>query len=181
MYSFGTTDMRELGTKKHSRLIAICFFVGALGIGGMPPLNGFWSKFALYVAAAQAHLWWPLGIALFTSLLTLAVLIRAGAKVFMQHGHSAGSDAHAVDAQLAMTTAAAAGGVGARMVPGASISGAGNFAPESPAAARRCPFAMTAVIVVMTLLVFLTGWNSGFLNNLIDLSARALLGQMAGG
>ncbi len=65
-YSFGTTDMSELGKKEHSRLMAICFFVGALGIGGMPPLNGFWSKFAIYVAAGQAHLWWPMGIALFT-------------------------------------------------------------------------------------------------------------------
>jgi hydrogenase-4 component F len=85
--SFGTTDMRQLGTKKHGRLMAVCFFIGALAIGGMPPLSGFWSKFAIYVAAGQAHLWWPLGICLFTSLLTLAVLIRAGAMIFLQHNH----------------------------------------------------------------------------------------------
>ena len=53
--------MRQLGTKKHSRLMAVCFFIGALAIGGMPPLSGFWSKFAIYVAAGQAHLWWTLG------------------------------------------------------------------------------------------------------------------------
>jgi hydrogenase-4 component F len=175
MYSFGTTNIRELGTKKHSRWMAICFFVGALGIGGMPPLNGFWSKFALYVAAGQAHLWWAMGIALFTSLLTLAVLIRAGAQVFMQHGHAA-------EALPAVTAAVAAGGVGARMAPGASISaGTQSDASGPQITARRCPFAMTAVIVVMTLLVFLTGWNFGFLNNLIDLSVKALLGQVAGG
>ena len=85
--SFGTTDMRQLGTKKHSRLMAVCFFIGALAIGGMPPLSGFWSKFAIYVAAGQAQLWWPLAICLFTSLLTLAVLIRAGAMIFLQHTH----------------------------------------------------------------------------------------------
>ena len=176
MYLFGTTNIRELGMKKHSRWMAICFFVGALGIGGMPPLNGFWSKFALYVAAGQAQLWWPMGIALFTSLLTLAVLIRAGAQVFMQSGHSVESSEHAPAETPLKAAAVAAGGVGARMVPGMSIS---TGAPEVPV--RRVPFAMAAVIWVMTLLVFLTGWNFGFLNNLIDLSVRALLGQVAGG
>jgi hydrogenase-4 component F len=101
--SFGTTDMRQLGMKKHSRLMAICFFIGALAIGGMPPLSGFWSKFAIYVAAGQAHLWWPLGICLFTSLLTLAVLIRAGAMIFLQHNHNGESHGPA------MTASAAAG------------------------------------------------------------------------
>ena len=76
LYSSGTTDMRELGAKKHSPVIAVCFFIGVLGISGIPPLNGFWSKFAIYVAAAQAHCWWAFGIALFTSLLTLAALLR---------------------------------------------------------------------------------------------------------
>jgi len=182
IYSFGTTNIQELGTKKHSRWMAICFFVGALGIGGMPPLNGFWSKFALYVAAAQAHLWWALGIALVTSLLTLAVLIRAGAQVFMQHTHADKADAHANEAKPALMMAVAADGPGARIMPGSSISGVAPDSASAPAIpVRRCPFAMTAVIMVMTLLVFLTGWNFGFLNNLIDLSVRALLGQMAGG
>jgi hydrogenase-4 component F len=89
--SFGTTDMRQLGTKKHSRIMAVCFFIGALAIGGMPPLNGFWSKFAIYVAAGQAHLWWPLAICLGTSLLTLAVMVRAGTMIFLQHNHQGDS------------------------------------------------------------------------------------------
>lgn len=142
LYLCGTTDMRQLGTKKHSRWMAVCFFIGALGIGGMPPLNGFWSKFAIYVAAGQAHFWWPLGIALFTSLLTLAVLIRAGAMIFLQPSHAA---------------------------------------PVQEPVTRHCPAAMTAVIVLMTLLVLATGLNLGFVNHLIDLSVKALLGQMAGG
>jgi hydrogenase-4 component F len=149
MISFGTTDMRELGTKKHSRLMAICFFIGALAIGGMPPLNGFWSKFAIYVAAGQAHLWWPLGIALFTSLLTLAVLIRAGAMIFLQNNHAGHSH--------------------------------GTAAAQAAAPARHCPATMMSVIVLMTLLVIVTGLNFGSVNHLIDLSARALLQQMAGG
>jgi hydrogenase-4 component F len=178
MYSFGTTDMRQLGAQKHSRLMAVCFFIGALAIGGMPPLNGFWSKFAIYVAAGQAHLWWPLGIALFTSLLTLAVLIRAGALIFMQDNHEHAAHSNAAHSNAAHSNAAAAqtaiaGTVGAMMAPGAF--------EQSAAPARRCPMAMTAVIVLMTLLVAATGLNLGFVNRLIDLSARALLGQMAGG
>jgi hydrogenase-4 component F len=149
MISFDTTDMRRLGTKKHSRLMAICFFIGALAIGGMPPLNGFWSKFAIYVAAGQAHLWWPLGISLFTSLLTLAVLIRAGAMIFLQDNHHGHSHEPAIE--------------------------------HDAAPARRCPAAMMSVIVLMTLLVIVTGLNLGSVNHLIDLSAKALLQQMAGG
>jgi len=185
LYSFGTTDIRQLGTKKHSSLMAICFFIGALGIGGMPPLNGFWSKFAIYVAAGQAHLWWPLGIALFTSLLTLAVLIRAGAQIFMQHGHAAEAHEHVAAAQpeLAMVGAVAAGGTsGVKMAAGTSLSASADTPAASEGhATNRCPAAMTLVIVVMTLLVILTGLNLGSVNHLIDLSVRALLGQMGGG
>lgn len=164
IYSFGTTDMKVLGAKKHSPLITICFFIGALSIGGMPPLGGFWSKFAIYVAAGQAHLWWPLGIAVFTSLLTLAVLIKAGAQVFMQSGNHA---AHAHDAVAEPVK-----------VMAASLGAAAIHVEQQKA--RRCPFAMNAVIVVMTLLIILTGCNLGFLNHLIDLSVQAL-GQVAGG
>jgi len=148
MVSFGTTNMRELGSKKHNRLLAICFFIGALAIGGMPPLPGVWRKFAIYVAAGQARMWWPLGIALFTSLLTLAVLIRAGAMIFLQKNHGSHSTEPGIEA----------------------VKPAG-----------RCPAAMMSVIVLMTLLVIVTGMNLGSVNHLIDLSARALLQQMAGG
>ncbi len=151
LYSFGTTDIRQLGTKKHSRWMAVCFFIGALGIAGMPPLNGFWSKFAIYVAAGQAHMWWPLGIALLTSLLTMAVLIRAGAQIFLQRSH--GGESH----DPVMPAVAAA---------------------SHP---HRCPAAMMSVIVLMTLLTVVTGLNLGSVNHLIDLSVRALLQQMAGG
>jgi hydrogenase-4 component F len=188
LYSFGTTDMRELGKQKHSRLMAVCFFIGALSIGGMPPLNGFWSKFALYVAAGQAHLWWPFGIALGTSLLTLAVLIRAGAMIFLQSGHSESVHAHEVAVQPALAAAAAGSGttVYARtnITPGITLSSRSKAeAAESGDSreGRRCPAIMTAVIAIMTLFIIATGLNFGFMNHLIDMSVRALMQQMAGG
>ena len=182
MLSFGTTDMRELGRKKHSPLMASCFFIGALAIGGMPPLNGFWSKFAIYVAAGQAHLWWPLGISLFTSLLTLAVMLRAGAMIFMQPTHAVHPHEHAVPVQPpVIVVATPAGKAGLTLVPGALTPAAPSVAPETETPARRCPVVMMSVIVLMTLLIIVTGLNFGFLNHLIDLSVKALLQQMTGG
>jgi hydrogenase-4 component F len=181
VYSFGTTDMRQLGAKKHSRLLTVCYFIGALSIGGMPPLGGFWSKFAIYIAAAQAHLWWPFGIAIFTSLLTLAVMIRAGVLVFMQPSHvghannEAHRTAHAEVVKPVLVAAAVAGGGAAlQIIPGSSI------AADAPVD-RRCPVTITFIIVLMAALVIITSFNSGPLSHLIDLSVKALLGQMAGG
>jgi len=182
MLTFGTTDMRQLGTKKHSPIMAICFFIGALAIGGMPPLNGFWSKFAIYVAAGQAHLWWPLGISLFTSLLTLAVLIRAGAMIFMQHNHSDHALEHAAQPQPSVVVVATpAGNAGLAIVPGALAANTAPAPAETTTPVRRCPAAMMAVIVLMTLLVIVTGLNLASVNHMIDLSVRALLQQMTGG
>jgi hydrogenase-4 component F len=115
LYTGGTTDMRALGAKKHSPLLAVCFFIGAFGIGGMPPLNAFWSKFAICVAAAQAHAWWALGIALLTSLLTLAVLVRAGSIIFLQQSHAEPVREEMMAAAPAVAAAAGAGGAYAPM------------------------------------------------------------------
>ena len=189
LYSFGTTDMDKLGANKHSRVLAVCFFIGALGIAGMPPLIGFWSKFAIYTAAAQAHLWWPLGIALFTSLLTMAVMIRAGARIFLQSPNSHEEHAHELAAEpVAVAMAAGAGHAGVtysaeQTAPCVQYSaGAASLAEHrAPGPARRCPPALIAMIALMTLLVVAAGLNLGIVNRLIDLSVRALLQQMGGG
>jgi hydrogenase-4 component F len=184
LYCFGTTDMKQLGSKKQSRWMAICFFIGALSIGGMPPLNGFWSKFAIYVAAAKADQWWAFGIAIFTSLLTLAVLIRAGAQMFLQGGHSEEAHEHAVLAQPAMASAGVSGVTGMmRSVETAvsiSIQSEATSKPgEEPV--KKCPPMMAAVIIFMTLVIVAAGLNLGFMDHLVDLSARALLRMMTGG
>jgi hydrogenase-4 component F len=185
LYCFGTTDMKQLGSKKQSRWMAICFFIGILSIGGMPPLNGFWSKFAIYVAAARADQWWAFGIALFTSLLTLAVLIRAGAQMFLQGSHSEEAHEQAVQAQPAMAAAGVSGGGGLmRSVETAALNISVQSATSSAHGeeqVKKCPPLMAAVIILMTLLIVAAGLNLGFMNRLIDLSARALLRMMAGG
>jgi hydrogenase-4 component F len=185
LYSYGTTDMRQLGKMKKSRVMAICFFIGALSIGGLPPLNEFWSKFAIYVAAAQAHQWWALGVALFTSLLTLAVLIRAGAQMFLQRSHSETAHEHESIAQPAMAAVAAAGAGGlmraaVAVLPGVKIQSGAPVA-SSEQVVKPCPALMTAVIVFMTILILASGMNFGFMSHLVDLSAKAMLRLMGGG
>jgi hydrogenase-4 component F len=180
LYSCDTTDIRKLGQRKHSRVLAVCFFIGAFAISGLPPLNGFWSKFTIYVAAAQARLWWAFGIALFTSLLTLAVLVRAGYMIFLQQEHG-GAEHQAVAAASALAFAAGAGASFAAATKAPSGVQASprstDAAPGSKALpdAKSCPPAIMAVIVVMTLLIVISGLNLNVMNRLIDLAARALL------
>ncbi len=77
-------QLRGLATKMPGT--AACFFIAALAIAGVPPFSGFWSKLTLYLAGAEAHLWWAVGIAIASSLLTLAAFVRAGYKVFWSDG-----------------------------------------------------------------------------------------------
>jgi hydrogenase-4 component F len=190
VYAYGTSDMAELGKKKHSPLLAICFFIGALGVGGVPPLNAFWSKFAIFTAAAQSHLWWAFGIALFTSLLTLAVLVRAGYTIFLQnhdhdheHGHAEETmePAPVYEVQLLVT---AGGGLEEVVVEQCPERLPQALTLEhSPAAtgSYSYPFGMMVVITAMALLVVVTGLNLGWMHQAIDCAVQALLRQMAGG
>jgi hydrogenase-4 component F len=74
------TELSNLG--RYMPVTAACFFVGALAIGGCPPLNGFMSKFTIFLAAADGSRWWAAAVAVLTGLLTLVVLVRVGVRVF---------------------------------------------------------------------------------------------------
>jgi hydrogenase-4 component F len=171
LYTHGTTKIHELSGKKHHSLIAVCFFIGALAMSGMPPLNGFYSKFTIFVAAAQAHLWWALAAALFTSFGTLACLMKAGYEIFLTREHA---EVSAPEPVYAMAAAASFNG-NSRIATGSSAVGAPSGVEASPRRASRYPVALAAAIVVMALLVIVTGMNVGVFNRLIDLSVRALL------
>ena len=148
LYAHGTTNIHELSGKKQSPLVAVLFFIGALAMGGLPPLNGFFSKFAIFTAAAQAHLWWALATALFTSFATMACLVKAGYEIFLSPEPAALSAP-----ALGSTAVAVAGRTGT----------------------KGCPGAMAVAMVTVALLVFASGFSGGVLNRLIDMSAKALL------
>jgi len=96
LYATAGRSMDHLrGLAKSMPATAVCFFIAALAIAGVPPFSGFWSKLTLYFAGAEAHLWWAVGIAIGSSLLTLAAFVRAGYKVFWSDG----------DASVAVTPA----------------------------------------------------------------------------
>jgi hydrogenase-4 component F len=79
----GTRRMSELGgLARHMPVVAVCFFIGAIAIGGLPPFNMFMSKFTLFMAAADVGLLWAAVIAVFTGLLTVACFLRAAARIF---------------------------------------------------------------------------------------------------
>jgi formate hydrogenlyase subunit 3/multisubunit Na+/H+ antiporter MnhD subunit len=83
LYMMGTRSIRELQRMpKKMPITLFCFFVGALAIAGMPPFNGFLSKFTLFLAIAQRGLLWAAVIAVLTSLLTLACFARAAYRIF---------------------------------------------------------------------------------------------------
>jgi formate hydrogenlyase subunit 3/multisubunit Na+/H+ antiporter MnhD subunit len=99
----GGRRMSELsGLARRMPATAVCFFVAAFAISGMPPFNGFWSKLTLYLGAAEARLWWALGIAIATSVLTLIAFVRAGYQVFWSDAESASAPAEVVKTPLTM-------------------------------------------------------------------------------
>ncbi len=99
-------ELGGLGAKMPAT--AVCFFVGAFALSGLPPFNGFMSKFTLFIAGAQAGMWWASAIGAFVSLLTLIVLVRAGFQVFWGKPRDAAIFARAQEApgSLLIPTAA---------------------------------------------------------------------------
>lgn len=84
MYSTGglrrVSQMSGMG--KVMPITALCFFVGAFSMGGMPPFNGFMSKLTIFLALVDKGMIWAAVIAMITSLLTLACLVHAAYSVF---------------------------------------------------------------------------------------------------
>jgi len=83
IYATGRRRVSELGgLARQMPISSLCFVVGALAIAGFPPFNGFMSKFTIYLALADAGLWWAVAIAVLTSLLTMVALIRPAYRIF---------------------------------------------------------------------------------------------------
>lgn len=87
IYATGARRITDLGgLRTRMPVTSACFLLGALAISGFPPLNGFWSKLTVYLALARAGLWWAAIIAIVVSILTTAVMIRTGYRVFWGEG-----------------------------------------------------------------------------------------------
>jgi len=89
VYSTSSRSMSQLGgLGRRMPVTAVCFFIGGFAIAGLPPFSGFMSKLTIFLAGAQEGMWAAVGVAIFTSLLTLVVVIRAGQAVFAGRARS---------------------------------------------------------------------------------------------
>ncbi len=76
-------DMRKLGgLVKVIPGTAFAFMVGALSLGGVPPLNAFYSKFLIYKAAFDAGYPAITWLAVIASFIALGYYLRAGHMIF---------------------------------------------------------------------------------------------------
>jgi multicomponent Na+:H+ antiporter subunit D len=85
IYYAKTSDMHKIaGNMKPNSLLTYAFLIGVLSLGGVPFLNGFASKWLIYVAALQAN---PLlaVFALLITVMTLAYGLRAFYMLFMSN------------------------------------------------------------------------------------------------
>ncbi|MCJ7751194.1 MAG: oxidoreductase [Armatimonadetes bacterium] len=83
IYATSARSMSQLGgLGKRMPITATCFFIGAFALSGLPPFSGFMSKLTIFLAGAQEGMWTAVGVGIFTSLLTLIVIIRAGQAIF---------------------------------------------------------------------------------------------------
>ena len=81
-----TARLSELSGVGHQMpwLLGILLFIGGMGLIGIPPLNGFISKYAIIQGGINAEHWGFVIPAVFGSLLTLLYVIRGWQKIFQQ-------------------------------------------------------------------------------------------------
>jgi hydrogenase-4 component F len=76
-------SLAALGGLRHRMPLTTAFaLVGALSLAGMPPFSGFLAKVQVVLAAADARQWLVLGIAVATSLVTMAYMISMVQRTF---------------------------------------------------------------------------------------------------
>jgi multicomponent Na+:H+ antiporter subunit D len=78
-----TRDMRQMGGMiNKAPMMAAAFLVGAMSIGGVPPMGGFISKFMLFDAGLRAQFYVPIAIALIFAVFTLFYMFRGWMLIF---------------------------------------------------------------------------------------------------
>jgi multicomponent Na+:H+ antiporter subunit D len=79
----GTYQLKSLGgLAASSPWLAVLFLIPALSLAGLPPLSGFWAKFAMIKAGLQAEQYLVVAAALAAGLLTLMSMIKIWDEAF---------------------------------------------------------------------------------------------------
>lgn len=81
----GTYDLKKLGGfYRVSPVLAVLFFIPAMSLAGIPPLSGFWAKYALVRAGLEQGQGWIVAAALGVSVLTLFSMTKIWAEAFLK-------------------------------------------------------------------------------------------------
>lgn len=79
----GTSDLARIGgLYKSAPLLALLFFIPAFSLGGIPPLSGFWAKFAVVQSGLENSEWVAVGAALLVGILTLFSMTKIWGEAF---------------------------------------------------------------------------------------------------
>ena len=79
----GSYELKKLGgLYRHKPFLSLLFFVSALSLAGLPPLSGFFAKFAVIRAGLEAYQWVPVFFGLLVGALTLYSMVKIWMYVF---------------------------------------------------------------------------------------------------
>lgn len=84
-YMTGTYDLKQLGGfYRTSPVMAVLFLLPAFSLAGVPPLSGFWAKYALVRAGLEAEQYLVVAAALGVSVLTLFSMTKIWNEAFLK-------------------------------------------------------------------------------------------------
>lgn len=84
-FSTGTTDVNKVGASfKESPFLGIMFLTGIMSMVGIPPLNGFVSKWLIYKSTYEAKYYFITAVLVLVSLITLISFMRIAYKIFFR-------------------------------------------------------------------------------------------------
>ncbi len=79
----GTSVLSRIGGLLKDRpVLAVLFLIPGLSLAGIPPLSGFWAKYAVIKAALDAESWIIAGVALLVGLLTLFSMMKIWSEAY---------------------------------------------------------------------------------------------------
>ena len=79
----GSSDLAKVGgLAKSAPWLAVLFFIPAFSLGGIPPLSGFWAKFAVVKAGLEIEAWLSITAALLVGVLTLYSMTKIWSEAF---------------------------------------------------------------------------------------------------
>jgi multicomponent Na+:H+ antiporter subunit D len=77
------SEIQGLGALLPS-FLGLLYLLGGMALAGLPPMNGFISKYVLVRGGIDAESWWALGLAVAAGALTLMYMIRTWQDIFQQ-------------------------------------------------------------------------------------------------